>query len=324
VVVLCIVLTVQIGCLLLLWKDADRWVAFGRAFAVSPAMAGLAAVTAAAIGARALKKQLDQTIRQFEHTESEASHARGKDAEASWWEKFEWVTDRILHKDTKQTKLEKPLALNLLRSLHEMATADFQRAAVHGVIEHYLAPDNDDEVQPDQSPRNIDSELQALRALDEATKVTAGKSKVMETALRGVVYDQKALLALMELELPIEVEPRIVISEGQPHGRVVVPDAILTVDGRRVSVEFKGWHRFNAVGASRVADLAARLESVSAADDFLLVTSAEIPPRAQMGGHFGSLRLVHWLAEEGSAALEEKIRSALAPGNTLLRNESGL
>ena len=276
-------------------------------------MAGLAAVTAAVIGARALKKQLDQTIRQFEHTESEARHTRGKDAEASWWEKFEWVTDRVLPTDTKQDKLEKPLALNLLRSLQEMATADFQRAAVLGVIEHYLGPDNDDEVQgQDQPPRNIDSEVQALRALDEATRVTSGRSKVVEAAMLGAVYDQKALHALMELGLPVRVQPRIKIKETPSQGQFVSPDAILSLDGRRVAVEFKGWDRFNYAGISRIVHRAKRLKAASAADDFVLVTSAELPTRMPTEAH-GHLRLVHWLAEEGSEALIVKIRKALAP-----------
>lgn len=289
------------GSLLLMWKPWERWVSFGEHFATSPAMAGIAAVVAATIGATALKKQLD--------------HSKSQSAEASWWEKFEWVTDRILPKDPKQEKLAKPLAVALLTSLLKMATVDFQRGAVSGVIDHYFGPDNDEGLQKQgQSVRDFDAELRALRSLVDASKNTAASSGATG-ALRASMYEQsvfEALRQMWELGNELQFQPRV--SEGERG--IFVPDAVLTVNGRRAILEFKAWSKFTPVGADRVLDMVSRVVPILDADEIILITSAEVPLEFAPGGRnaarYHGMKLIHWLPEEGIAALESRLRSALA------------
>ncbi|MDN3935675.1 hypothetical protein QWJ39_05045 [Arthrobacter sp. YD4] len=313
--VLSVLLGVQVVVLLLAWKHVEVWVSFMRDFVTSPAMAGMAALIAAIIGARSLKRQLDQTKRQADHTQAEAVHARAMDAEASWWEKFEWVTDRILPKDPKQEKLAKPLAIGLLTSLLNMATAEFQRGAVDGVIEHYLAPENDEGQQkPGPSSKDYDAELRALRSLVDARKNSAAGSSAAEGALRASMYEQSAFDALQsvwQLGNELQFLPRLRVGE-----RHFIPDAILNLDGRRMILEFKAWTKFQHSGADRVLDMFSRALPVVDADRIILITSAPIPPEYAPGGfranRFENLLLVHWLPEDGSAALEDGIRRALS------------
>lgn len=294
--------------LLLLWKPIDRWISFGEDFATSPAMAGIAAVIAATIGSRALKRQLD-------HTRDEAVHVRAKETEASWWEKFEWVTDRILPKDHGQKILEKPLALALSTSLLKMSTADFQREAVRGVINHYLAPDDDSDAQKPRSAnasRGSESAgksgdfLHALQEYVKATQGTPGGSGVASTVLMGVLYEIRVREALCSLVSFDDADSDTRFDLGN------APDGVISIGDQRFCIEIKARPDLSPSFVYQVAHTAAGWKH-TANMKTVLVTTAEVPPQWRsrnkvLAERWGdSLRIVQWLPEEGAEILVSRI-----------------
>jgi hypothetical protein len=296
----------------LLWKPIERWISFGEDFATSPAMAGIAAVVAATIGSRALKRQLD-------HTREEATHARTRDEEASWWEKFEWVTDRILPKDAAQKTLEKPLALALSTSLLNMSTADFQRAAVGGVIDHYLSPVKKGKAQghgtstADSSDASPDF-LYALQEYVKATQNSPRGSGVASTLLKGTLF---------ELEVKEALRPYVPYkdpSEDDRFDRGSTPDAIITIDGQMWCVEIKAWSHLSDASLYGIANMAALWKHATGLDT-VLITTADVPrgwrPSQVIKDRWGdSLRLVQWVSEDGPEVLLARIEDSLGSTKT--------
>ncbi|MFH5877276.1 hypothetical protein [Arthrobacter sp. NA-172] len=286
--------------LLLLWKPLERWVTFGEAFATSPAMAGLAAVTAAIIGARALGRQL-------EHAKAEALNARRKDAEASWWEKFEWVTDRILPKDKeKQEKLETSLALRLSTSLLEMSTAEFQREAVNGVIKHYLEKPKEQGIfSTGGDTADSATDPAAVRAFLAAAQ--GSSSQANRVFLSGFLYES-------EVKAALEAQSIQPLSRYDPIAAAVMtelkyePDAVLDIEDRRVMLDIKGGERLPRMWARSIAGLSNRIRAITHGEvDLIVVTNAtRIPVEVK-----DALRIVRWVPEDGHEALEVRIREKL-------------
>lgn len=268
------------------WKSGQDWEDFGQAFATSPAAAGCAAVLAAVIAAVTFNRGLRAE--------------RVKTAAESWWEKFEWVTDRVIPKDPKQEKIADTLAADLLVSLSKMATEDFQRDAVTGVSDHYLQ--KEDDLQQDASPpRDIKAEARSFRNLADVTNSPAASSAAL-----AAEYDSAGLRALegrWAESGELEVMPRLLIRPG----RVMVPDAVLSLNGRRIMVEFKSWDRFRVVSLSRVLDGFELALNKTMLTDLIVVSMAEIPPEVLAGGSQyrddPRTHLVHWSNHERADAL---------------------
>ena len=309
--VLTLILGLYLVHLLLLWKPLDRWIAFGEDFATSPSMAGIAAVIAATIGSRALKRQLD-------HTRAEATRTRRKDAEASWWEKFEWVTDRILPKDEGQKMLEKPLALALSTSLLKMSTADFQREAVRGVIDHYLSPDKENKPHgtgvtsettsmPTNDPKS--DFVYALQEYVKAARDTPGGSGVASGVLKDTLYEIQVKEALSSLLSFADGE------SAQRFGHGKSPLGIITIGNHELCVETKAWSAIESAQVYQMANAAAGWKHATTLDT-VVITSAEVPVQWRSRNQVlterwgDSLRIVQWLPEEGPEVLVSRIRES--------------
>lgn len=129
-VVVVVVARVWLIPLALRWKSGPAWENFLQSFATSPAAAGTAAVVAAVIAATSFSRGL-------KHTKEEAR-------DKAWWDKFEWVTDRIVPRDPKQERLPRGLATDLLRSLEGTSEGEFQLAAVGGIKRTYIEGEETD------------------------------------------------------------------------------------------------------------------------------------------------------------------------------------
>lgn len=285
------------GVVLVVWKPWSRWVSFGEDFATSPAMAGLAAVLAASIGARALKNQLD-------HAQSEARHARRRDAEASWWKKFEWVTDRILPKDKdKQEKLDSELALSLATSLQKMSTANFQKVAVDGVIQHYLLPKHPSFPQESKDGTKASGpDPASIRAYIEASDQTG--SRASSAFLKNFLYVSEVTSALKAQSIAL-VDRFDPIAGTAVAAVRIDPDAIIEIENRLVLLELKNVQRLDPWVLRKLEGRAVALQEHGVST--VLVTSAlQQPSTANV------LPVVSWRAEDGPETLESRIRTSLA------------
>lgn len=287
------------------WKSGEAWENFLQDFATSPAAAGCAAVLAAVIAARSFGRGL-------EHTQSEARLDRIKEREDSWWEKFEWVTDRIIPKDPKAEKLALPLALTLLLSLTEMATGKFQRDAAEGIKQHYLetAPTERDSKRPLE--RDLKAELESLRSFRNATTHSNG----VQGAVSAQIYDREVSQALIDAWEPqaVKLELTPIIMAGD---RMHVPDAVLEVAERRVLIEFKAWRAVSTNLLRQTFEKLTRHLNDGEFSDLVIITPVTLTANVAASARdlFPKMRLVEWKPEDGPAVLRGKLEDALSlPG----------
>lgn len=100
----------------------------GRLF-VSPAVGGLAALAAAGITAWVVLAQL--------------RHTKRKDAEANWWERYEWITERAFpSKAETNNPISEEFALGLLRQLESEAEKHLQKKACSSFISLVVQKEN--------------------------------------------------------------------------------------------------------------------------------------------------------------------------------------
>lgn len=139
----------------------------------SAGFGGLAAVIAAGIAISGVKKTLQHARERDEYSEK-------RDAEASWWDRLEWVTESALSKGSNGSNVPPQVALSSLRALRKAASSDIQVTAcdgVHGYFEllhrstHTAAPspsnvNNFDARQPD-SARTLDTDKTELPGSSE-------------------------------------------------------------------------------------------------------------------------------------------------------------
>ncbi|MBG6192024.1 hypothetical protein IWX64_002993 [Arthrobacter sp. CAN_A212] len=272
------------------WKSGQDWEDFGQAFATSPAAAGWAAVLAAVIAALTFNRGLRAE--------------RVKTAAESWWEKFEWVTDRVIPKDPKQERIAPALAADLLVSLSKMATERFQRDAVSGVSNHYL-PGGEDGLQSDAPPRDIKTEARSFRNLADVTNSPAASNAAL-----AAEYDSAGLRALEGRWTrlgELEIMPRLQIRPGH----FTRPDALLSLKGRRIMVEFKSWDYLRPASLNRVLDFFELALAREVLTDLIVVSMAEIPPEVLAGGsqlrNSPQTHLIHWSNGESAEALVGQI-----------------
>lgn len=116
-----------VGALVVFWANGAStnpvvgW--FGE-FLRSPGFTGLCAVIAAGIAIVGISLQL--------------SASRQRDADAAWWQSFEWASDRGLPRDSSELKLPSDAAIDTLNALATAARTDIQKHAVGGVVDELL------------------------------------------------------------------------------------------------------------------------------------------------------------------------------------------
>lgn len=273
------------------WKSGQKWEDFLQDFVTSPAAAGCAAVLAAVIASVTFNMGL-------KHSKEEAQATRRKEAAEAWWEQFEWVTDRIIPKDSEQARIAKPLAADLLVSLDKMAAEDFQREAILGVINHYVLKTEDD--APLRSPdRDVNAEARSFRNLAESTNSTAASSAAL-----AAEYEQAGLRALSdawEETKEVQILPTIALHQG----RVIRPDAILNLKGHRIVVDFKAWNKFRPTSVDRTTDHFELAISQNILTDILVVSMAELPEDFSHARN--NIHVIHWSISEGAENLTSRI-----------------
>lgn len=302
-----------LACAMALWsvgllvnlKSSSAWVSFGEKFVVSPAMAGLAAIVAASIGALALKRQLD-------HTKTESLHVQKKDAEEAWWEKFEWVTDRILPKDPSHMKLEKSLAIDLLTSLMAMSTEEFQKSAVSGVVEHYLKPVSEPSSVGGEPDIRTEAEAKSVRNYIKASENASVVSGVAQGALTAYEYEKAVMNALSDRDMEFDMFPEYPDPAALTGNRRLRPDAVLHVESKRVILEIKAWEKFRLPAAEMSVARMLVMKAAAAASHGIIITGVDIPARVQDSPlRLDGVRFVQWLPSDGSAVLEQRLRDAI-------------
>lgn len=166
----------------LLMHDIDRrsggiW---ASAFVVSPGAGGVAAVVAASIGAVTISRQL--------------RHNKRVEQDRSWWQGFEWATNRALPVDGSHERLPYALSINMLTPLSTSASNDVQREACSGFVDHLLTLRSGEETiteQPAAAPGHStetskgyrSGQARALRAYVAANQGGAGRSSKAESLL---------------------------------------------------------------------------------------------------------------------------------------------
>ncbi|MFJ4264359.1 hypothetical protein ACIPYU_18110 [Paenarthrobacter nicotinovorans] len=310
VTVFVLAVTFQAILLFLVWGTQEDWVSYSGRFATSPAMAGLFAVLAAFIGARSLNKQL--------------VHTKERAADESWWQQFEWVTDRIIstgEKDEKEeSRLPLSLAFDLMTSLSKTARAPFQKDAVGGILDHYL---RDFRKQQDRTSEQNEAETSEGTNIDAAsanslrnliatlpkeTPSSASARRVLQAYERGEEYEYEVQRALRHLFVP--VQPRIEPGFGA--------DAIIEVASRDVVVELK-LSMLNPNSFDKTAKrLAQVMEREGAAVSVIITPAPSI--KSSVDSRFKSLietwqrrgvHLIEWDPTEPSSALREKMLEAI-------------
>lgn len=283
-VALLLVISIEAVCLLFLWRPYDDWVSFGARFVTSPAVGGFAAVVAAVIGANALARQL--------------SHAKEKAADEAWWEQFEWVTDRVMPQDGSDSKLARPLAVDLLTSLVKSARASFQKDAVGGIMDHHLSPSGPAEEASSQQPAIDEKEASSLRNFVKASKNSPRAATPALRALAAFDYEARGIEGLIGLGLDV-----VARSNG-------FPDAILTSGKKKIGLEF----RLSGASAGTWGKLARSMADLSAragAEKCLFITDAELSPRSLEAIAAEGASIVVWNQDTGAEELKRLVQKVV-------------
>lgn len=112
-------------------------------FLKSPGFSGLCAVIAAGIAIIGISLQIQAN--------------RQREADAVWWESFEWASDRGLPRDSSSLKLPADAAIDTLNALATAARTDIQKHAVRGVVEELVRTRPRDALSPVPADSQPDS-----------------------------------------------------------------------------------------------------------------------------------------------------------------------
>ena len=300
-------ITVQAVALFLLRKwPSYSWGALLDRFVTSPAMAGIFAVFAAAIGAWSLNRQL--------------AHTKQKAHDEAWWEQFEWVTDRIVSPDQEEPekaakakeKLPRSLAYSLMTALSKSANAAFQKAAVDGILSHYLrerpSPEQDGSEISDASHMDA-TEAESLRGLVAVLPEDSPSRETARRVLSAYEYEDDVRRALRH---------RLGEAFSEPDAPDFGADAVIDHGSHKLLVEVKQ----SVTSLHVLARIGQRLRTVmdrEEASGGIIVTP---PPSLKSLGNPTAqdrikamsnerIHLIEWGPAEGSGALWDKIRDIL-------------
>ncbi len=140
----------------------------------SPGAAVLGAVVAAGIGLAGISLQL--------------TASRERDADAGWWQSFEWASDRGVPRNPTELSLSYEAAVDTLNALATAARTEIQRNAVGGVVDELLRSRGGEKLGNDSSTTNRRGESLASddRMPDDTPRVSAESvQEVDESNLEG-------------------------------------------------------------------------------------------------------------------------------------------
>lgn len=298
-----LVITTQAVIFTLLWKwPSYDWRSLSERFFTGPPMAGLFAVIAAVVGAWSLNRQLQ--------------HTKQKAEDDAWWEQFEWVTDRIVSTSEEESdkggktkeQLPKSLAYNLMTALAKSARADFQKAAVAGIFEHYFkdtpSPEQDGS-ETSGGPSMDATEAESLRSLLSLLPHVSNSSKNAQRVLSAYDYEEDVQRALRHRFGSVHSQ----LSLANPGA-----DALIESASRKLLIEVK----LSVTGLVALDKTGNRLRSAMdrlGASGAVIITrppslksagSPQVRDRIKALGTQG-IHLIEWDPAEGSGALQDRI-----------------
>ncbi|UUL76163.1 hypothetical protein NG819_19880 [Pseudarthrobacter sp. Fe7] len=287
-----ILVVVGVVSLALQWKSAHAWEKFLQTFVTSPAAAGTAAVLAAVIAAITFNRGL-------QHTKAEAR-------DKAWWEKFEWVTDRIVPKDPKQERLASGLAFSLLESLEAASDEGFQRKAIEGIKQTYIQGQ-----QTDLSKAKL-GELRAQFREVRTFADSSWHSGKVSHEIRSYAYRLANSVALLEAwdAGKVELDPKLPLQPRPPRRDTIT--ALLGNQGKPVMVLTRYTTMyFSAEAAFHVFQRVKPLMEINDVSALIIVTNDYVPDDRSWLSDLPAVGVVYWEHEHGPEALRDRIRFAL-------------
>lgn len=201
-------------------------------FAKSSGLAGLCALLAAVIAWRGIQRQVAAT-------RSGLAEQRRANESSAWWERFEWVAERVAPTVKGSETLPYPDILHTLVALRTSTTDDAQMRIIGDLTQiassrHKQAGDNGKSAEEEHDNGRT---LEALRHYARATEGTPARSASVEAAL----YEREVLSAL-EVAFPSGR-----ITTGMPirldESRRYEADALLLINDTEVVIEIKNYKR---------------------------------------------------------------------------------
>lgn len=287
------------------WKTGPEWQVFLQDFVTSPAAAGAAALLAAIIAARSFARGLN-------HTKEEARANRIKEAAESWWEQFEWVTDRIVPKDPKQERLHNGLATSLLGALEATAGGMFQREAVDGIRHTYI---RGTAIPLSKATLGeLMAQLREVRTFADASWISGDPA--LQAHVRAYVYLLETLVALRTAwkTEDIVIEPAEQYpwkSRSKVHALVRIHRqwAVVNATSRPArSIDMR-----DITSLDRVTEHMKELEA-----DFLVVVALNPLQNGtwqETRSQDPRVRLIHWDPKEDPSELRKRIELHIGPDN---------
>lgn len=277
--------------LALQWKSGQAWEDFLQHFVTSPAAAGSAAVLAAVIASTTFNRGLQ--------------HSKAEARDKAWWEKFEWVTDRIVPKDPKQERLASGLALSMLGSLEDSSDEGFQREAVAGIKQTYIQGQ-----QTSLSTATL-GELKAQLREVQTFADSSWHSGEVSNNIRSYAYRLATSVALREIWDAKKIELEHTFPNRPQTLSKATVDALLRYGGLSALVETR--YTPNArTSMSWVKVIFERrfqpLMDLNKIDNLILVINHELRASHRLPG---PVQMVYWEQEHGPEALRDRIQQAL-------------
>lgn len=285
--------------LALQWKSGQSWEDFLQKFVTSPAAAGTAAVVAAIIAATTFNRGLQQT----------KSEARDK----AWWEKFEWVTDRIVPKDPKQERLASGLAFSLLGSLEDSSAAGFQRDAVEGIKQTYIQGRQTD--LSSATPGELRAQLREVQTFADSS----WHSGTVSSDIRSYAYRLATAVALREAwdAEKVELDPTFPL-RPKPYRRETITALLKYRDLSAIVVtRYTAMPHFYRELPRYAFERNEPLMELNKVGAFIVVTNREVPEDRDWLEDLHAVGVVYWENEHGAEALRNRIQQALYEINSL-------
>lgn len=253
----------------------------------SPGFTGLSAIIAAGIAFVGISLQMNAT--------------RLRDADAAWWQSFEWASDRGLPRDRTAKALPPAAALDTLNALASAARTDIQKNAVGGVVEEVIRRGSLG--QSNEDPAAIDSGSPPASGTDAITgepEVADGdqtRSEDFSSAIWRYAAQQVGTAAESRRAAASAYETEVLRALRHQFERVVpvrgnAPgDVIVDTRQRSLVVEIK-WAPGLVLSAGRIT----RLNGVD-----VVISNVQIKDLE------AGIRAVVWDARKGSRALRRAL-----------------
>jgi len=203
-------------------------------FSKTPGAAAVAALAAASIAFTGITRQVKASHAQLDHQRSSEANAR-------WWESFEWAATRAIPPGESDVALPIETSISTLTALRDDATSDIQLTSCRGLIDELsrrLGESSRDAEAVESEPDTNETSAAWAALSNWVATAAAGpaNSPAAEARLREFELLQAlSLAAQLHPETIDRVEADRVLSKGD--GRLFRPDAIATVEGVEIVVE---------------------------------------------------------------------------------------